>query len=86
MNANPAMRVFVMRGMNDSLGNGCPARACTVKHLEADLASRVSMGCYGAGHDMYTDKAVRQQIKRDMTGFIERAVTAAAGRTSSAQM
>ena len=85
MNANPAMRVFVMRGLYDSLGSGCSPRAYTVKHLEPDMASRVSMACYGAGHDMYTDKDVRQQIKRDMTAFIERAVTAATARTSSAQ-
>jgi carboxypeptidase C (cathepsin A) len=86
MNANPAMRVFVMRGLYDSLGSGCSPRAYTVKHLEPDMASRVSMACYGAGHDMYTDKNVRQQIKRDMTAFIERAVTAATARTSAAQM
>jgi carboxypeptidase C (cathepsin A) len=82
MNANPAMRVFVMRGLYDSLGSGCSPRAYTVKHLDADLARRVSMACYGAGHDMYTDKAVRQQIQRDMTAFFERTRTAAPARSS----
>ena len=60
-------------------------RVYTVNHLEPALASRVSAACYGAGHDMYTDKDVRQQIKRDMTTFIQRTLTDATAPTSSAR-
>ena len=34
---------------------------------------------------MYTDKDVRQQIKRDMTTFIQRTLTGATAPTSSAR-
>ena len=53
-----------------------------VNHLEPSLARRVSVACYGAGHDFYTDKAVRQQIKRDMMAFIQRTLAGATARTS----
>lgn len=72
MDANPAIRVFLVRGLYDSLGSGCARHVHTVEHLEGDLGRRVSVACYGAGHDMYTDKEVRQEIKRDMTTFIRR--------------
>lgn len=77
MDANPAMQVFVARGLYDS--GSCFSAAYTVGHLEADLARRVSVGCYGAGHDFYSDKEVRVQIKRDFTAFIGRALAAGAG-------
>jgi pimeloyl-ACP methyl ester carboxylesterase len=78
MDANPGLRVFVMHGLYDSLGNGCSPRLYTVRQLDPELAPRVSAACYGAGHDMYTDKLVRQQIKRDMIGFIQ---SGSSGRT-----
>ena len=70
--ANPAIRVFLLRGLYDSLGNGCARHVYTVKHLEPDIRRRVMVGCYGAGHDFYTDKFVRQQIKRDMMAYVRR--------------
>lgn len=70
MDANPAIRVFLVRGLYDSLGNGCARQVYTVRHLEGAIRRRVTVGCYGAGHDFYTDKVVRQQIKRDMMTFV----------------
>lgn len=72
MDANPALRVFLVRGLYDSLGSGCARHVHTVEALEPDLRRRVSVACYGAGHDMYTDRAVRRAIKRDITEFLQR--------------
>jgi carboxypeptidase C (cathepsin A) len=79
LDANPALRVFVARGLYDS--GSCFTHAHNVKRLPANLAGRVSMACYGAGHDFYSDKAVRQQIKRDMIAFVQR-TAGATGPTS----
>ena len=70
LDANPALRVFVGRGLYDS--GSCFTHAYHVKHLEPGVARRVTMACYGAGHDFYSDKSVRQQIKRDMASFVRR--------------
>jgi carboxypeptidase C (cathepsin A) len=70
--ANPGIRVFLLRGLYDSLGNGCPRHVYIVNHLEQAIRRRVTIGCYGAGHDFYTDKLVRQQVKRDMMAFVRR--------------
>ena len=72
LDANPTMRVFVARGLYDS--GSCFVQVYTVNHLEPDLARRVSAGCYGAGHDMYSDKEVRVQLKRDIAAFIQKAL------------
>ncbi len=72
MYANPAIRVFLLRGLYDSLGNGCLRQLYIVNHLSPDLRRRVTIGCYGAGHDFYTDKLVRQEVKRDMMAFVRR--------------
>ena len=74
MDANPAIRVFLLRGLYDSLSNGCARHLYTVNHLDPAIRRRVAVGCYGAGHDFYTDKLVRQQVKRDMMAFVRRAV------------
>jgi hypothetical protein len=80
MDANPSLQVFVGRGLFDS--GSCFPVAYTVSHLEPALARRVTVACYGAGHDMYSDKDVRVKIKRDMTAFIQRSLTSAARRNS----
>jgi carboxypeptidase C (cathepsin A) len=80
MDANPSLQVFIGRGLYDS--GSCFPVAYTVSHLEPDLARRVTVGCYGAGHDMYSDKEVRIQIKRDMMAFIHRSLAdATAGKS-----
>ena len=75
MDANPALRVFVARGLYDS--GSCFNHQYNIKHLEPSLARRVSMACYGAGHDFYSDKAVRQQIKVDMKKFVQQTLEGA---------
>jgi hypothetical protein len=72
MHANPAIRVFLLRGLYDSLGNGCARHVYIVNHLDQAIRRSVTIGCYGAGHDFYTDKLVRQQVKRDMMAFVRR--------------
>jgi hypothetical protein len=72
MRANPAIRVFLLRGLYDSLGNGCARHLYIVNHLDPDIRRRVTVGCYDAGHDFYTDKPVRQKVKRDMMTFVRR--------------
>jgi carboxypeptidase C (cathepsin A) len=74
MDANPRLQVFVGRGLYDS--GSCFAVAYTIDHLEPALARRVTMGCYGAGHDMYSDKDVRVRMKRDFGAFIARSLKA----------
>ena len=80
MDANPALRVFVGRGLYDS--GSCFTHAYHVNHLDPGLARRVTMACYGAGHDFYSDKAVRQQIKRDMMSFVQRTLASAPATVS----
>ena len=80
MDTNPAMQVFVGRGLYDS--GSCFNVAYTVSHLEPALAHRVSVGCYAAGHDMYTDKEVRVQMKRDILAFMSRSLMASASASS----
>jgi carboxypeptidase C (cathepsin A) len=80
LSANPAMRVFVARGLYDS--GSCFTHRYNVSRLEPSLARRVSMACYGAGHDFYSDKTVRQEIKRDMTAFVQRTLAGAAAGIS----
>jgi carboxypeptidase C (cathepsin A) len=75
MDANPSLQVFVGRGLYDS--GSCFPVAYTISHLQPALARRVTMGCYGAGHDMYSDKEVRVRMKRDITAFIQRTLTGA---------
>lgn len=81
MDANPLLRVFVARGLYDS--GSCFRHLYDVRHLEPGLASRVAVGCYGAGHDMYTDKEVRIQLKRDIASFIRQTLAGVAAATSS---
>ncbi len=80
LEANPTLRVFVARGLYDS--GSCFSHAYAVKHLHPSLARRVSMACYGAGHDFYSDKAVRQQIKGDMKKFVQQTLAGASSTTS----
>lgn len=80
MDVNPALQIFVARGLYDA--GSCFPAAYMIDHLEPAIAARVTMGCYGAGHDFYTDKQVRVEIKRDMTAFVKRSLASAATRVS----
>jgi carboxypeptidase C (cathepsin A) len=73
LDANPTLQVFVGRGLYDS--GSCFPVAYTISHLQPPLARRVTIACYGAGHDMYSDKEVRVQMKRDITAFIQKTLT-----------
>lgn len=81
LDRDPSLRVFVARGLYDS--GSCFTHLHDVERLEPDLASRVSVGCYGAGHDFYTDRSVRQEIERDMRAFVQRTLGTSAARGPS---
>jgi len=75
LDANPAMQVFIGRGLFDS--GSCFPVTYQVEHFDPELKRRITIGCYGAGHDFYSDKEVRVQIKRDMMAFERKAIAAA---------
>jgi hypothetical protein len=81
MDAKPSLQVFVARGIYDS--GSCFRHSFDIEHLDASLASRVSFACYGAGHDFYSDRSVREQIKSDMTAFVQRTLMATVAEEGS---
>ena len=79
MDAKPALRVIVARGLYDA--GSCFRHLYDIEHLEPNLARRVSFTCYGAGHD-YSDKSVREEIKRDMREFVQQTLDGASALPS----
>lgn len=69
MEMNPALIVFVARGLYDS--GGCLPALHAVRTLEPPFAGRVSGKCYMGGHSFYTDKEPRRKLREDFTRFVE---------------
>src|SRR5262249_14808707 len=69
MQAEPGMRVFVVHGNYDSLGS-CASQTEAIARSPADLRPRVRIGCYDAGHMVYTDAATRAALLNDYTQFV----------------
>jgi carboxypeptidase C (cathepsin A) len=80
---NRDLRVFVANGTYD-LATPYAATQYTVDHLglEPGLRDHISMAYYDAGHMMYTRKADRQKLRKDLGAFVRDALKVTAGATS----
>jgi carboxypeptidase C (cathepsin A) len=67
---HPALKVFLVAGMYDSL-NSCADNRYLVSHIQpAELGRNITLGCYRGGHMMYDTKEARYELKRDAAAFI----------------
>src|SRR5262245_38713897 len=78
---NPSLRAFVAAGLYDSL-NSCPLNDYVIDQLEPAVKRNITARCYEGGHMMYESRGARQQLKQDVSKFLQE--TVAAGRQSSA--
>ena len=74
---NPYMKLFVASGFYD-LATPYFATEYTLAHmgLEPGLRGNVITGQYEAGHMMYIDAGELARLKKDVSGFLERALAA----------
>ena len=77
---NPSMKALVAAGMYDSL-NSCPLNAYLIDQLEPEVKRNITAECYEGGHMMYESRGARQQLKRDVSKFIQETLTS--GRHST---
>jgi carboxypeptidase C (cathepsin A) len=68
MAANPRLRVMVVSGIYDLVSNYLAIEQAAAK-LPADLSKRVTIRTYAGGHAIYTDDAVRHQLRTDAATF-----------------
>ncbi|HKE56735.1 MAG TPA: hypothetical protein VKB46_08540 [Pyrinomonadaceae bacterium] len=78
---DPSLRAFVAAGLYDSL-NSCPLNDYVIDQLEPAVKRNITARCYEGGHMMYESRGARQQLKQDVSKFLQE--TVAAGRQSSA--
>jgi carboxypeptidase C (cathepsin A) len=70
---DPALKVFLVAGMYDSL-NSCADNHYLVAHIQsAEFGRNITQGCYRGGHMMYDTKEARYSLKRDLAAFIRSA-------------
>jgi hypothetical protein len=67
---NPSIKAFVAAGMYDSL-NSCPLNTYLIDHLEDAVKQNITAKCYEGGHMMYESRGARQQLKQDVSSFIQ---------------
>ena len=75
MSINPYLKVFLANGYYD-LSTPYFASEYTFNHLGLDesLRENISMGYYEAGHMMYLHTPALEQLKKDLTEFIQKAI------------
>ena len=79
MDLNPHLLVMNVTGLYDSYVGSCAEREEAVARSEAAIRARVRNACYDAGHEVYTDIAVRKAFQRDFAQFVRDASAKAAG-------
>jgi carboxypeptidase C (cathepsin A) len=73
MAIDPALKVFLVAGLYDSL-NSCADNRYLAAHVEPpEFRRNITLGCYPAGHMMYDTKEARDQLARDAAAFVRRA-------------
>jgi carboxypeptidase C (cathepsin A) len=72
MTLDPALKVFLVAGMYDSL-NSCADNNYLVNHLQPEFRRNITQGCYRGGHMMYDTKEARYNLKRDTAAFLQSA-------------
>ncbi len=77
MTSNPFLKVFVANGYYD-FATPFLATEYTFNHIEvpSELMGNISMTYYEAGHMMYVHHPSLVQLKRDLDGFLDTAVSA----------
>jgi carboxypeptidase C (cathepsin A) len=83
MDLDPRLLVMNVTGIYDSYIGSCAEKDEAVARSEAPIRSRVRNACYDAGHEVYTDIAVRKAFQIDFARFVHDATPtrpAAAGR------
>jgi carboxypeptidase C (cathepsin A) len=73
MTLNPDLKIFDACGYYD-LGSNCIGDDYVAAHLDPRLARNITTGRYWGGHMMYTDRAVRLAVRRDITQFFQSAL------------
>lgn len=74
--ANPRLRVFVTCGYYD-LVCSYAANSYLAGHAADELAERITARSYGGGHAIYTDRTAAAELKRDVSTFIQSAISKA---------
>jgi carboxypeptidase C (cathepsin A) len=70
MATNPTLNAFVAFGLYDSL-NSCAVQDALVEALEPEYRRNITARCYDGGHMMYDDPAIRLQVTKDVSAFIQ---------------
>ena len=73
MEMNPDLLVWNIKGMYDG---SCAALDEAVAQTPGHLRGRVRNSCYAGGHMLYTETAVRRELKRDFSQFVRDALAA----------
>lgn len=73
MELNPRFLVWNVKGLYDG---SCIALDEAVARTAEHLRRRIRNSCYSAGHMVYSDAAVRQEMKRDFAEFVHDALAA----------
>ncbi|HLT90093.1 MAG TPA: hypothetical protein VKZ85_04040 [Woeseiaceae bacterium] len=71
MEMNPRLLVWNVKGLYDG---SCAALDEAVARTPAHLRGRVRNSCYRGGHMLYTEAAVRRELKRDFAQFVRDAL------------
>jgi carboxypeptidase C (cathepsin A) len=67
---SPSLKALVAAGMYDSL-NSCPLNSYLIDQLEPAVKRNITAKCYEGGHMMYESRGARQQLKQDVSSFIQ---------------
>lgn len=73
MELNPHLLVWNVKGLYDG---SCAALDEAVARTAGHLKQRIRNSCYPAGHMVYSDRAVRREMKRDFAEFVHDALVA----------
>ncbi|MGH8221790.1 MAG: hypothetical protein ACREQZ_02340, partial [Woeseiaceae bacterium] len=73
MEMNPRFLVWSIVGRYDI---SCAAREEAIARTAGHLRGRVRASCYGGGHMLYTEPAVRRELRRDFSQFVRDALAA----------
>lgn len=73
MEMNPRFLVWNIKGVYDG---SCAALKEAVAQTADELRPRIRNSCYGGGHMLYTEPAVRRQLKKDFSDFVDAAIAA----------
>ena len=77
MTMDPAMKVYVVAGIYDSL-NSCAHNSYVISQIEPRFGHNMKAGCYDSGHVIYATKDARLRLKQDVVKFIRETVAGSA--------